>query len=79
MFIEDKELVVEQLYQTIKTCNAYQDVVDMEYVKEDNGDEKVVVSVQYKNGYHEKLNINVTADSNMAIIKDVYDYLYSYF
>ena len=76
---ENKELVVARLLDTLKVCRAYQNIVDMKYVEEPNGDEKVVVYVCYRNEYKETLNINVTADSNMAIIKDVYDYLYSYF
>ena len=76
---ENKELVVEKLFNTLKVCRAYQNITDMAYIAEPNGDEKVVVWVEYKNGCKEILNINVTADSNMAIIKDVYDYLYSYF
>jgi len=76
---ENKSLVVACLYDTLKVCRAYQNITGMKYVEEPDGDEKVVVSVEYKNGCKEILNINVTADSNMAIIKDVNDYLYRYF
>lgn len=79
MFIENKKEVVARLMDTFRTCSAYQNIVDMEYVADENGDEKVVVYVCYRNEYKETLNINVTADSNMAIIKDVNDYLYRYF
>ena len=79
MFIENKKEVVARLMDTFRTCSAYQNIVDMEYVEDEYGNEKVVVYVCYRNEYKETLNINVTADSNMAIIKDVNDYLYRYF
>lgn len=84
---ENKRLLVQKLFDTLKVCRAFQDIDDMTYVDTPNG-EKCVITItkplcnvntrQFENVTFRK-EVNVTADSCMAMIQDIWKFLYDYY
>lgn len=67
MYLEDKRAVVASLCDTLKLTKACENLLKLSYSKSEKGTEVVVA--KYRNGL--ELAINVTADSGIALIKDV--------
>lgn len=66
--MEDKKLICSLLLKTLQATRAGQDLERLDYEKLDNGDE--VVHVGWKNA-PSGMNVNVTADSGQALIRDI--------
>ena len=66
-FYEDKETVVNMLFQTLKQTIAGVDLVEMRYEMLNNYDEIVVLI--YENGYRK--SVNVSCDSGLALMRGV--------
>lgn len=64
---ENKRLICELLADVIRQTMAGEDVEDIQYITPADGIE--VASVYLKNGV--KMGINVTADSGIAMIRDI--------
>ena len=76
-FHEDKSETVQKLFETLKTTRAFNRIlVSMTYVEKPNGDESVECLFRYRTGEEETVSINVTADSCIAVIQDVWKHLY---
>ena len=65
--MEDKQVICNALAETLKLTRNHQDLDDLYYMTEANGDE--IVRVQWMNGAHR--NVNVSMDSGMAMIRDI--------
>lgn len=80
IYEEDKEECTRILFLALKTTRAFHDrLVKMEYTKEEYGRETVWCYFKYSDGSTEKIPINVTADSCVALIHDVFSRLYKYY
>ena len=66
--MEDKKHICSLLLKTLQATRAGQDLERLDYEKLDNGDE--VVRVGWKNA-PSGMNVNVTADSGQALIRDI--------
>lgn len=76
-FKEDKEQTVLAMLVMLRTTRAFNRTLeDMTYVRHDNGDESVECLFKYRNGRTETVSVNVTADSCIALISDVFKRLY---
>lgn len=75
--MENKALVTRLLFDVVKECRAFDNLVNIKYRKEENGDEAVLLSFKYGNRV-EDLSVNVTADSCAALIQDVWKKLYEF-
>lgn len=64
---EDKNLIIEKLKLTLRSCDNCQDLVDMKYNEDDE-----TVEVIFEEG---KRVINVAMDSGTAMIRDVMNHL----
>lgn len=73
--MENKQTCVERLFDTIKCSRSFQNLTKMEYQKEWNGDENVLLYFQ-RNFGEDIVYVNVTADSCIALIYDVMKVLY---
>ncbi len=73
---ENKSQIVDDLFETVKGCRAFGNLVNMKY-REENGDEVVLLSFKYGNRI-EDVSVNVTADSGAALIQDVWKKLYTF-
>lgn len=67
LFIEDKELILSWLFQTIRCTREGMNLVNIAY-KQLEGDREQAILV-YENGYRKA--VNITADSGVAMIKDI--------
>jgi len=77
IFHEDKAETVARLFDTLKTTRAFHNILtDMTYEERDNGDETVTCFFKYSSGSADSVRINVTADSCVALIQDVWKRLY---
>ena len=65
--MENKDAICKALAETLKLTRNHQDLDDLYYMVEDNGDE--IVRVQWMNGAHR--DINVSMDSGTAMIRDI--------
>ena len=80
-FEEDKDVTVTRLFYTLKSTRAFfYNLADMTYVKDESGEEYVKCRFEYENSpiTAEIVNINVTADSCVALISDVLSGLRDY-
>lgn len=76
-FHEDQAETVARLFDTLKTTRAFHNILtDMTYEERDNGDETVTCFFKYSSGSVDSVRINVTADSCVALIQDVWKRLY---
>ena len=76
-FEENKEETVAKMFEMLKTTRAfYYHLTGMTYKKHENGDESVECFFKYRSGHEETISINVTADSCVALIQDVWKCLY---
>ena len=66
-FYEDKQNIINYLFQTLKQTVAGVDLVSIRYEQLTNGDEIAVL--MYDNGYRKSLNI--TCDSGLALMRDI--------
>lgn len=64
---EDKQLILSWLLQTLRCTAAAFDLQEIRYVELANGDELAVLI--YDNGYRK--TINITADSGVAMMRDI--------
>lgn len=71
--LENKRECVARLFETVKCSRSFQNLTRMEYKEEENGDESVLL---YFGENREVVRVNVTADSCIALIKDVMETLY---
>ena len=77
VYHEDKAETVARLFDTLKTTRAFHNILtDMTYEMTDNGDEAVICFFKYSSGSADSVRINVTADSCVALIQDVWKRLY---
>lgn len=65
--MENKDAICKALAETLKLTRNQQDLDDLYYMVEGNGDE--IVRVQWMNGAHR--DINVSMDSGTAMIRDI--------
>ena len=65
--MEDKKTICELLCLALQATRNQDDLVSLDYVLEDNGDE--IVQVKWKSGGRKQ--INVTLDSGTAMIRDI--------
>jgi hypothetical protein len=65
--MEDKKTICELLCLTLQATRNQDDLVSLDYIHEDNGDE--IVQVKWKSGSGKR--INVTMDSGTAMIRDI--------
>ena len=76
VYEENKKFCTEMLAITLKSTRAFHNkLTHMEYV-DDDGYEYVLCEFCYYDGMKEQCRINVTADSCIALIKDVFTKLY---
>lgn len=66
-FYENKETILNMLFQTLKQTVAGIDIVEMRYEMLTNGTELVVII--YDSG--KRKPVNVSADSGIALMRDV--------
>lgn len=67
--MEDKKYILESLFETLTRTRKWSDeIAEMIYNKDKNGNEKVTVRLYEGNA---EMLIDVTGDSGMALIKDV--------
>ena len=77
VYHEDKTEVVITMFEMLKTTSAFHNILQkMLYVKHPNGDESVECFFKYRSGREEVISVNVTADSGIALISDVWKRLY---
>lgn len=65
--MENKDAICKALAETLKLTRNHQNLDDLYYMAEDNGDE--IVRVQWMNGAHR--DVNVSMDSGTAMIRDI--------
>ena len=67
--MENKKDILESLFETLTRTRKWKDeIVEMLYHKDKNGNEEVTVRLYEGNA---EMFIDVTGDSGMALIKDV--------
>lgn len=67
--MENKKDILESLFETLTRTRKWSDeIVEMLYHKDKNGNEEVLVRLYEGNA---EMLIDVTGDSGMALIKDV--------
>lgn len=84
---ENKRLLVQKLFDTLKVCRAFQNIESMTYVDTPNGEKCVIAMTESRynsnTGQREDVvirkEVNVTADSCMAMIQDIWNFLYNYY
>lgn len=73
---EDKEQCVEQLFKLLKTTRSFHySLTSMRYTSDEHG-EYVLFDIEDVNGNVDIYKVNVTADSCVALIKDVWETIY---
>lgn len=76
-FEEDKQATVKAMFEMLKTTRAFNgNLQDMTYVKHSNGDESVECFFKYRSGHEEVMSVNVTCDSCVSLIQDVWKRMY---
>lgn len=63
---EDKAYIAGEFAKVLQLTDAYQDLIDLTYHKDD--DEEVVVA-DFQNGWSKKINVHW--DSGIAMIRDI--------
>ena len=77
IYHEDKNEVVLEMFTMLKATSAFHNILQkMNYKKHPNGDESVECFFKYRSGREEVLSVNVTTDSGIALISDVWKRLY---
>ena len=66
-FYEDKQIVINYLFQTLKQTVAGVGLDAIRYEQLTNGDELAILI--YDNGYHK--SVNITCDSGLALMRDI--------
>lgn len=66
-FYENKETIINCLYQALKFTVAGVGLEAIRYEQLGNGDELAILI--YDNGYHK--SVNITADSGLALMRDI--------
>lgn len=70
--VENKSTVARFIGYLLATTRQYSDLESCEYIKDDRGDEWVVLTgLPNETGYRWKYKCNVTWDSGIAMIRDV--------
>lgn len=64
---ENKTLIVQSIFNTLKTMRAGQDIASMRYEGSEGYEEFVII--EYANGRAQ--SVCVTADSGIAILRDI--------
>lgn len=68
--MENKGEIVRRLYATLKETREFEELKDLEYIKETGKTYyEEYVTATFDNGYTKK--INVTHDSGIAMIRDI--------
>lgn len=74
---EDKEQCVEQLFKLLKTTRSFHhSLTSMRYTTDEYGREYVLFDIENIDGNVDVYKVNVTADSCVALIKDVWETIY---
>ena len=77
VYHEDKQETVLMMFKMLRTTRAFHNILKkMVYIKHENGDESVECFFKYSSGREESISVNVTADSCIALISDVWKRLY---
>lgn len=75
---EDKEQCVEQLFKLLKTTRSFHNsLTSMRYTTDEYGREYVLFGIEDIDGNVDTHKVNVTADSCVALIQDVWTTIYT--
>lgn len=66
-FYEDKQTIINFLFQTLKQTVAGVDLEAIKYEALANGDEFAII--KYENGYHK--SVCISCDSGLALMRDI--------
>ncbi len=76
-FEESKTETVERLFEMLKSTRAFYFILDkMTYEQHPNGNESVECFFKYRDGSTKTISVNVTCDSCVSLIQDVWKRMY---
>ena len=73
--MENKKLICEELCKVLRLTRNNHNLVALRYEEIGNLEEIVVAEYKDQNGHRNGININVTADSGAAMIRDIMRYI----